>query len=301
MKVIYFGNNVRGSTCLRYLLANNVKVVAGIGHPLSNALWGETVEEICLQEKIPFFQPEQVNSEYFIRVLKRFNFDIAVMSGYGKIIRSQLLELPPMGFINLHGGSLPFYRGSSTSRWVLINDEKIAGISILHVDSGIDTGPILAQKEFLIENHFDIRDIILKQLELFPPLLLDVLIKAKKQENYPVIQNINDGIYWHSLNSDDGKIHWHRMSARQIFNIIRAFTYPYSGAFSFNNGKKIYILKSKEINESFKGFPGRICAIRDNGVVVIARDKGILIERVKNENNQIVDARNILKIGTYFE
>ena len=301
MKIIYFGNNVRGSICLRYLLENHIKVEAIIGHPKSTALWGETVEDISRQEKIPFYQPQNVNSSQFISTLKAINFDIAVLSGYGNIIRSPLLDISPMGFINLHGGELPSYRGSSTSRWVLINDENVAGISIIKVDKGIDTGPILAQKKFIINDTFDIKDIILKQLDLFPSLLLDVLKNIKDGNSSSIIQSINEGVYWHALNSDDGKINWQTMSSREIFNLIRAFTSPYSGAFSFINGNEVKLLISKEIKETFKGFPGRICAVRDSGVVVITKDRGLLIERIRMKDHKEVNARGFLKIGTYFE
>jgi len=301
MKIIYFGNNVRGSVCLRYLLANNINIVAVIGHPLSNALWGETVEEICRQEKIPFYQPENVNSDQFMNVLKKIDFDIAVLSGYGKIIRSPLLNFSPMGFINLHGGELPQYRGSSTSRWVLINDEKIAGISILRVDKGIDTGPILGQKKFIIEDYFDIKDIIINQLELFPPLLLDVLTKIKNAEISSLTQTINEGTYWHALQASDGRVNWKTMTSRQIWNMIRAFTTPYTGAFSFVHGNEIKLLKSSLVEETFKGFSGRVCAVRGTGVIVIAKDRGLLIEKVKMYNNGIVNARDILKIGNYLQ
>jgi len=301
MKIVYFGNNVRGTVCLKHLLANHMRVVGAVGHPVSTALWGETVEEICRQENIPFYQPENVNSNQFVKILEQIDFDIAVLSGYGKIIRQPLLNLAPLGFINLHGGELPHYRGSSTSRWVLINDEKVAGISILYVDKGIDTGPVLDQKQFIIKECFDIKDIILNQLALFPPLLLSVIDKISKSEITPTIQNVNQGTYWHALQADDGQINWQTMTSRQIFNLTRAFTTPYSGAFSFVNGKKINILKSKEIQETFKGLSGRVCAVRDNGVVVIAKDRGLLIECVKGDSNEVVNAREVLKIGNYLK
>jgi len=299
MKIIYFGNNVRGTVCLRALLENKMEIVAVIGHPESTSLWGETVEAVCRQEKIPIYQPDNVNSREFMDIIKNIKFDIGILSGYGKIIHSPLLEIPPHGFINLHGGLLPSYRGSSTSRWVLMNDERIAGISILQVDNGIDTGPILAQNKFDINDNFDIKDIISKQLKLFPSMLLNVLEKISKSSLSPVYQNITEGTYWHSLSSDDAKIKWSHMTSRQVYNMIRAFTDPYAGAYSYNNGKKIRLIRSKEIPETFKGVPGRICAIRDNGVVVVTKDRGILIEKVRTKDKEITNAKTILKIGNF--
>jgi methionyl-tRNA formyltransferase len=109
-------------------------------------------------------------------------------------------------------------------------------------------------------------------------------------------QNLEEGCYWHVLKNEDGKIDWSRMTAEQVVNHVRAFSFPYDGAFSYLDNEKISFIKAQECKELFKGLPGRICAIRNNGVVVIAKDCGLLIQSVKRGNEE-VPAKEILKIG----
>lgn len=298
MRILYFGNNVRGSICLEALLQHKFEVVGVVAHADSTALWGETVAEIAKKNGLKLFQPNKVNSVEFLRQVKELDVDLGILSGYSQIVRKDLLGIPTHGVINLHGGLVPEYRGSSITRWVLINNEKFAGVSILQVDEGIDTGDILAEERYQLDDELMVMDVIKKQIEIFPGLLVGVLDKIANGSIKKKKQKRESGCYWHALKPQDGLLSWERMTARNIHDLVRAFSYPYAGAFSFYRGKKVFIHQVKEMDEMFRGISGRICGIRGNGVVVIARDRGLLVERIQFEGQEETWAKGYLLVGT---
>jgi methionyl-tRNA formyltransferase len=212
------------------------------------------------------------------------------MAGYNQILRGKVLSVPEIGVLNLHGGKLPEYRGGSTLNWMIINGETEGGVAILFADEGIDTGKIVLQKKFPIDADDTIVDIINKTDQIFPEMLTTVLNQIENETTNLTPQSSEDGCYYHSRRPQHGEIHWREHTAKEVYDLVRALAGPYPSAFTKYDDIIIKIEKSTILNETVRGVPGRVCLRRPKGVVVIAQDRGILVEKVTPETGKTQDA-----------
>jgi methionyl-tRNA formyltransferase len=125
--------------------------VAVVGHPPGGL--GRRPDSVAAAGRalgVPVFEPEDINSAQTVRSLRALQPDVLVLAGYGPILRGSIIDMPSHGCVNLHGGRLPQYRGSSPLNWALINGETAFTISIIRVDAGVDTGDVLLDRTFPI-------------------------------------------------------------------------------------------------------------------------------------------------------
>ena len=255
----------------------------------------------CL--RIPTYFPQKVNSPGFVARLQRFAPDMFVLSGYNQILHQPLIHMPPLGVLNLHGGKLPEYRGAAPINWQIIKGETLGGCCIILVDEGIDTGDIIEQASYEIAEDDTAGDIVAKQLDLFPPMLIRAIQGIESGSITRVKQDPDRGAYFIRRYPKDSRIHWSNMTAQEIHNLIRAMQGPsYPPAFSFYKGEKYSFHKSRMMREDIFGRTGRIALKRKEGVVVIAKDRGLLVSRVSLvESNDFVNPRYLLETGEDFE
>ena len=278
MKILYFGKSIRGIKCLEALVENGRRdEIIGVVTPPG------MMDEMAQKAKkmgFQILQPERVNGEECIKEISSLNPDLFILSGYSYILKKEILSIPPMGAINLHGGKLPEYRGVAPINWQIINGEAMGGCAILFVDEGIDTGDIIAQELYDITMEDTAATVLEKTLELFPSMLVNVLDKIEKGTVKRLTQDLFKGCYYTRRYPRDGKIVWKEMTAVQIYNLVRALVKPYPGAFFFHRGKKIIVNKVSLLQEDIRGMPGRVSLFRGEGVIVIARNRGIVIEEI---------------------
>jgi methionyl-tRNA formyltransferase len=276
MRILYFGNGERGEVCLRAIVDSGAHVVGVVGHP------GPRTPVTRLGESMgfPVFQPERVNRPSFIEQMRLLNPGLGILAGYNQILRRKILTIPTGGFINLHGGPLPAYRGVAPLNWQIINGETKGGCSIIYVDEGIDTGDIVAEATYPINGNDDAASILRKLVAIFPPLLVKALseISAGKIERIP--QDPEAGCYYTRRYPRDGRIDWRVMKAEQVHNLVRALVDPYPGAFTYRGTTKIRIQKTSMLSREIRGIPGRLPLKDPNGVVAIAADRGLLIRTI---------------------
>ena len=158
--------------------------------------------------------------------------------------------------------------------WQIINNEKKMVISCIKMNEEIDGGNILCEKKIKISEDDDIKTLKIKANKYFPKMVYDSLKKLKDGE-LGVVQNEKKSCYWHQRDDEDGRVDWENMSARQIFNLIRATTVPLKGAFTFLNKKKIRIFKVELVKKIIKGTPGKILIIQGKGPFVVCNDFAI--------------------------
>lgn len=218
------------------------------------------------------------------------------MSGYSQILHEPILSIPEVGVVNLHGGKLPEYRGASTLNWMIIEGETEGGIAVLFADESIDTGGILVQETFRIEIDDTIMDVIEKTDKLFPKLLVKALNRIENGELEATSQSREGGSYYHSRRPRDGEIDWERQTAREVYNLVRALDGPYPGAFTTYENEKLVIDEASLLEEEVRGVSGRMCLRRPEGVVVIAKDRGLLVEKVKREGEESVPANEFFEV-----
>ena len=167
---------------------------------------------------------------------------------FNQIFKKLIYDIPKYGTINCHAGKLPLYRGRNVLNWVLINDEKEFGITVHFVNDGIDTGDIILQETFEITENDSYKTLLEKAYKECPKILLRSIIKIMNNNLNVIPQKKNKRFFYVLLQKRVGDeiIEWDSYS-RDIFNFIRALTYPGPCATSFINNQKIKIIKASLI------------------------------------------------------
>jgi len=305
MRIVYFGNNIRGVICLEALHENGFDISAVVvHHGAPDEALPTSVHHLAKGLSIPVFDPGNVNAPDFISKLQGLSPELMILCGYNQILKREILDVPSKGTINLHGGYLPYYRGGSPINWQILNGETVGGCAIIYVDEGIDTGDIIAQELYPIGPDEIAGEVIEKTLRIFPVLLINAVKQIEDGRVRPIKQDLSVGTYYCKRYPRDGQIFWGRMTALQIHNLVRALNGPHlPGAFSLLDGRKIIIWKTKLLENPVAGPPGRIALKEKDGVIVIAADNGILVTEIKVEKERkIIGAKDFFRIrGSSFK
>ena len=224
---------------------------------------------------IPVICESDINSEYFIKRMKRYNVDLFVSMSFNQIFKEEMINLPRLKTINCHAGKLPFYRGRNILNWVLINDEKEFGITVHYVDLGIDTGDIILQREYPITEYDTYATLLERAYVECAEVLYDAIkllqegkVKVIKQDSIDRV-----GLYCGMRTEGDEVLEWNQ-SSRDIFNFVRAICIPGPQALCFLKGKPLQINKVSLIEgaHEYKGICGQIIGKTSRGFYVKTAD-----------------------------
>lgn len=303
MRILFVGSKDRGVRCLNALIEEGHEIVGVVTAPKDdpNKFWEGSVADIAESKDLPLYTPRDINDESVVNTLQSLMPELIVMSGYNQVLGSAVLDIPADGVINLHAGKLPEYRGGSPMNWAIINGETEGTATIHYATERIDAGAILAEEEFPIDESDTIRDVRNRTLEIFPQLLIEVVSQIEAGTANPREQETSRGTYYCSRTPEDGQINWQRMTAKNVYDFIRALTHPYPGAFTTYRGERLYIWEAELLEESIKHTPGRICMRRDHGRVVMAKDRGLLVKTVQLEKGGENQAASYLSSGEYLQ
>jgi methionyl-tRNA formyltransferase len=177
---------------------------------------------------------------HFEQRVKEISPDLIIVAGWHYIIKSETLNIPRLGTVGLHSSLLPKYRGGSPLVWQLINGEKESGVSLFYIEDGIDTGDIIGQERFFVNETDTIKDALLKSQQAGLYLLDKYVPQLLKGTAPRVKQNEKEVFYVKQRTPLDGEINWDD-TPQNIKNFIKAQTKPYPGAFTIINNKKVYI------------------------------------------------------------
>ncbi|MGA1196522.1 MAG: methionyl-tRNA formyltransferase [Candidatus Latescibacterota bacterium] len=293
MNMIYFGNGPRGVKCLQALLDANHTIRAVIGQKAQT-----DVMVLAQKHGLPTFFPQKINDPAFVDQLRQMNPDLFVLSGYNQILHSEIIQIPRLGALNLHGGKLPDYKGTAPINWQIIRGETKGGCCVLFVDEGIDTGDIVEQAYYDIGPNDTAEDLVKKQLLLFPSMLLNAISALQKGTLKRHKQDPLAGAYFTRRYPKDSHLNWQQLTAQEAHNLIRAMQGAgYPPAFSFYKGEKIELYASRIIQENIQGAPGRIALKRKEGVIVIAKDRGLLLTQIVLKDGSPQNPRRLLDMG----
>jgi methionyl-tRNA formyltransferase len=222
--------------------------------------------------------------------------DLFVLAGYNRILPPELVNLPRRGVINLHAGRLPQYRGCAPIPWQIIRGEQELGLSVLYADEGIDTGAILARETFYLGPEEGATEAEARAVAIFPEMLVRVLRGLEDGTLHPVPQDSSQAVYYTRRYPRDGLIDCRLQTAEEVHNLIRALRPPYPGAFAWCGKRKVVLHASRLLNEEIRGIPGHIPLRWAEGMILIARDRGLLVTQLR-EGEQIVPAGERLRVG----
>ena len=246
------------------------------------------VKTAALAAGIPAYQPEKIKSVYAQEYFQRLAPDAVVIIAYGQIISQQLIDVPRLGWINLHASLLPKYRGAAPINWAIVNGEKITGLTTMRIDAGLDTGPVLLKYETEIGADETAPELTARLADAGTPLVVETLRKLDRGEITPAPQDHAAASSAPPLKKEDGRIDWSQ-AAPQIYARIRGLQ-PWPGAFTTFRAKNAHIWgRPAPPDETPK--PGTI-VVRASGVfVVCGGDSALEIESVQLEGRKRVSAR----------
>lgn len=207
------------------------------------------VKEFALEKNIPVFQPLKVrkNTE-FIEKIKELKPDVICVVAYGKILPKEILDIPQLGCINVHGSLLPKYRGAAPIQWAVINGDKETGITTMYMDVGMDTGDMILKEKVSIGENETTGDLWDRLSKIGGELLVKTL-KLIEDGNAPRTKQGEDYTIAPMLDKEMANIDWENKTAEQIKNLIRGLN-PIMGAYTFVNGKKLKIWKAQVVEEN---------------------------------------------------
>ncbi|MEK7378676.1 MAG: formyltransferase, partial [Candidatus Binatota bacterium] len=288
VKVAVFAYHDIGYECLRVLIDSKEETVAVVTHEddPKEEIWFQSVAELARQHHLPVYTPSSPNTPGFIDLIRKLAPDIILSFYYRRILSRELLAIPRLGAINLHGSLLPKYRGRSPVNWVLVNGENETGVTLHYMVEKADAGDIIAQRRVLIDREDTALSLFRKMTVAAAKLLKETypLIKAGTAPRTP--QDSQSASTFGGRRPEDGKITW-ESPAFSIYNLIRAVTHPYPGAFTFHNGRKLYIWAATlngqaNFAEERSETPGTIEAVkRGRGMVVSTGDGSLLVTRAQ--------------------
>ncbi len=253
------------------------------------------IKSLAEKMGLKVFQPEKIKSEEAIEVITSCNADVAVVVAFGQIIPQKLLEAFPMGVINVHPSLLPKYRGAAPIQRAILNGEKESGVTIMLLDEGLDSGPILTQEATTIEKCENAGSLHDRLSTLGARLLVETITLLRKSQIKPVPQDESLATYAKPISKDELIINWNQ-PADSIIRTIRAFD-PVPGAYTFWQGKRLKCFDAcySEWTTS-GGKPGAVLGLENGKVLVKASDgNAVTIGELQLEGRKKLKAEEFLR------
>lgn len=202
------------------------------------------IKELALAEGIPVFQPERLRKNLeAVEHIRAWTPDVIVVAAYGQILPPALLDIAPQGVLNVHASLLPRWRGASPIQGALLAGDTVTGVTIMKLDAGLDTGPVLATRETAIGPEESAGELETRLAQLGAALLLDVLPDYLAGALQPQPQPESGVTLTHRLSPDAAAIHW-AQPAQTLHNHIRAFA-PTPGAHTDWHGARFKVLQAQ--------------------------------------------------------
>ncbi len=260
------------------------------------------VKSIALELGFSVADPQGICGDDFLRLLRSWEPEVIVVAAYGKILPKRVLDLPPMGCVNLHASLLPRHRGASPISAALLAGDKTTGVCTILMDEGMDTGDILLEEEISIEEEDTAGSLHDKLAEPGARLVVRTLQVMKQGRIRPRPQDHNMATYCGILAKQDGLIDW-QQDAVSLSRLVRAMN-PWPAAFTYLSGQAVKVWNAAAAEGSAN--PGEILVLRPDGVAV-GTGKGLLIlKEIQAPGKKRLGAREFamgrrLKAGDRFD
>ena len=227
LRIAFFGEDSFSTVILNSLIKAGHEICLVVTPYYDNVVY-KRLELICNRNGIRFYRTKKINSDQTASVLKEANPQLCVISHFERLIKKQLLDIPPMGFINLHPSLLPEYRGMAPQHWPIINGESKTGVTVHYVDEGTDTGDIILQEEIELLPTDYVYDLQKKWLKIYEYIMVEAIDKILS--GAPTIKQSHlKGLYYGKLKIEDCQIDLSRTTI-EVMRLIQGVSRPYYGA-----------------------------------------------------------------------
>jgi methionyl-tRNA formyltransferase len=303
MKIVFFGTPPFAAEVLDHLMAHGVNVVAVVtkpdkpkgrsGDPVPTA-----VKSLVLQKypHLPLFQPALISAPGESDILLPFHADLFVVVAYGEIIKQHLLDMPPLGCINVHASLLPKYRGAAPIQRAIINGESESGVTIMYMVKKMDAGDMIQSLTVPIEADITFGDYEKLLCRAGCEALLDVVTAFSREELPRVPQNHELATLAPKIELEDCEIDWAN-SAQAIHDLVRGVN-PYPGAWCTvlvkGEKKRLKIWQTEVINEKH-GRPGAFSQHADGRLVVACGESSVIVLELQLEGKKAMHSQDLLR------
>ena len=286
LKIIFAGTPPFAANTLQALLNSSHEIIAVYTQPdrrsgRGKKITSSAVKQVASQHNIAVYQPINFKDQAELTQLATLNADIMVIVAYGIILPQSVLDIPPLGCINVHASVLPRWRGAAPIERALLAGDRETGITIMQMDKGLDTGDILSTQTLKINSNMTSMDLQAVLNDMGSDLLLNTLDDISSGIQTPTQQDNDKATYAEKLHKSEGKINWQQTSA-EIALKIRGLN-PRPVAFSTLNDQTIRIWSATQLTDitdhSITYKPGTILNISKKGIEVSCLDQSRLLIR----------------------
>ena len=279
MRLIVHGQQAYGKSVLEAILDKGVDEVVAVycapdkeGRPL------DPLKEFALEKSLPVYQPESYKNPEVWEQMATHEADLCVMAYVLLFVPEEALNVPKYGSIQYHPSLLPWHKGPSSINWPIIMGKKKTGLSIFWPDNGLDTGPILLQKEVDIEPDDTLGSVYFNKLyPLGVEAMMESIDLVRDGKAPREVQDPDDGSYEGWCRKADVEIDWGKPTD-EVYNLIRGAN-PQPGAWTTLNGAEVKIFDSRKAEGS--GAPGSVISVGDDDFLVATADGAIRVMKVR--------------------
>ena len=299
MRLVFMGTSEFAVPSLRNLILSGFDIPLVVTQPDRPAKRGRKltpppVKVLAEEYGIPLIQPESIRTPDFAGEIERREPKVIVVVAYGKILPENILGIPPLGCINVHGSLLPAYRGAAPVQIALMAGEKMVGVTTMYMDKTMDTGDIILQRAIDLTGDEDYGETIHRLSGIGADLLLETLEQVEWGINPRIPQDHSRATYAPPLTAEDELIKW-EMKSRNIRDQIRGLS-PEPGAYTWLNGDKLKIFKAQVVETETAGLPGEVVRLMpDEGFVVKAGQGALLVLEVQRAGRKRISAAEFLR------
>jgi methionyl-tRNA formyltransferase len=311
LRIIFMGTAELSCASLEKISADkNFQIIAVVTQPdkpkgRELKLTPSPVKVLAEKLQLPVLQPLKARDEKFITELRELKPDLMVVVAYGQILPQTILDLPRFGCLNVHTSLLPKYRGAAPIQWAIADGEPETGVTIMKMDVGLDTGPILSTRRAPILPTDDSQILHDRLAQLGAELLVETIPDYVAGKISPQPQPTEVSTYAAKIKKEDGQIDWN-LPAQKIWNRLRAFT-PWPGAFTFlQSESKPQLLKIWKVEVVEKsGEAGKILSADKTGILVGCGQNALRILELQREGGKRLTTEQFLagfpvKVGQIF-
>mgnify|MGYP003763364449 CR=1 FL=1 len=280
---------------LEMLIEKGHQVVAVVTQPdkpqgRGKKLAPPPIKAKALEFNLTVYQPQRIKEPGFIEILKNLQPEVIVVVAFGQILPQEILELPPLGCINVHASLLPKYRGAAPIHWAIINGEEETGVTTMLMDEGLDTGPMLLKESIRINETMTMGHLHDQLAQLGANLLVETLDKLSRGQLKPEAQNDALSSYAPLLTKEHEKINWQDRKD-DIHNLVRGMN-PWPGAYTLFKGARLKIWETtlEKYPGGEQGKAGEILKVTQGGLWVQAGDHPLLITKVQPAGKKLMPA-----------
>ena len=294
-RILYVGARIVGHRCLQALLEAGAHI-AGVLY-LDESKAGVTVAHCAFDDLIRNYQ---LNARSFTSLhdpdvlswSQACQPDVGMVIGVSQLVGETLLAVPELGFIGMHPTMLPKGRGRAPIPWTLIKGLQTTGVSLFWCDPEADTGKLLSQAPVPVYYEDTAAILGARTDDIAAKLLVESLPLLVSGQPPRIDQDDSKATVWARRRPEDGVIDW-SWSKRQLYDWVRALTHPYPGAFSFIEGRKLFVWACRESLDTRTAAPGTVLDILPHGVLVACGDGAVLLTRLQWNDDADVSASQV--------